>query len=65
MKQSHIRTVVAGVAGGIAINPAMLFTFRLIGFGWKGGGLVSLCTSLTLSSSFGGSLLWQMVSRFQ
>jgi hypothetical protein len=30
----------AGVAGGIAMNLAMLLTFRLIGFGWKGGGIL-------------------------
>ncbi len=40
MKESHLRTVIAGVAGGIAMNLAMLFTFRLIGFGWKGGGIL-------------------------
>jgi hypothetical protein len=40
MKQSHVRTVIAGVAGGIAMNLAMLLTFRLIGFGWKGGGIL-------------------------
>jgi len=38
MKQSHVRTVIAGIGGGIAMNLAMLLTFRLIGFGWKGGG---------------------------
>ena len=40
MKQSYVRTVIAGVAGGIAMNLAMLLTFRLIGFGWKGGGIL-------------------------
>jgi hypothetical protein len=40
MKLSHVRTVIAGVAGGIAMNLAMLLTFRLIGFGWKGGGIL-------------------------
>jgi hypothetical protein len=40
MKQSHVRTVIAGIAGGIAMNLAMLLTFRLIGFGWKGGGIL-------------------------
>jgi len=40
MKQSHLRTVIAGVGGGIAMNLAMLLTFRLIGFGWKGGGIL-------------------------
>jgi hypothetical protein len=32
MKESHVRTVIAAVAGGIAMNLAMLLTFRLIGF---------------------------------
>jgi hypothetical protein len=40
MKTSHIRTIIAGIAGGIAMNLAMLLTFRLIGFGWKGGGIL-------------------------
>jgi hypothetical protein len=40
MKPSHVRTVIAGVAGGMAMNLAMLLTFRLIGFGWKGGGIL-------------------------
>jgi hypothetical protein len=40
VKQSHVRTVIAGVAGGIAMNLAMLLTFRLIGFGWEGGGIL-------------------------
>jgi len=40
VKQSHIRTVIAGIVGGIAMNLAMLLTFRLIGFGWKGGGIL-------------------------
>jgi MFS superfamily sulfate permease-like transporter len=40
MKQSHVRTIIAGVAGGIAMNLAMLLTFRLIGFGWKGNGIL-------------------------
>jgi hypothetical protein len=34
------KTVLAGVAGGLAMNVAMLLTFRLLGFGWKGGGIL-------------------------
>ena len=34
------RTVMAGIAGGIAINVVMLLTFRLIGFGWDGRGIL-------------------------
>ncbi|AEG70237.1 hypothetical protein [Ralstonia solanacearum] len=35
-----IRTLVAGLAGGLTLNVAMLLTFRLIGFGWRGGGFL-------------------------
>lgn len=34
------RTLVAGVVGGIAMNVVMLLTFRLLGFGWDGGGFL-------------------------
>lgn len=34
------RTVLAGLAGGFATNVMMLVTFRLIGFGWTGGGVL-------------------------
>jgi hypothetical protein len=37
---SNTRTVIAGVAGGLAINVAMLLTFRLLGFGWNGAGIL-------------------------
>jgi hypothetical protein len=41
MKQASLgRTVLAGLAGGMAMNVAMLLTFRLIGFGWNGGGIL-------------------------
>lgn len=40
MAISNIRMVVAGLAGGLALNIAMLLTFRLIGFGWNGGGIL-------------------------
>jgi len=34
------RTLVAGLAGGLTLNVVMLLTFRLIGFGWNGGGFL-------------------------
>jgi len=30
----------AGLAGGLTLNLAMLLTFRLIGFGWQGKGIL-------------------------
>lgn len=30
----------AGLAGGITLNVVMLLTFRLLGFGWNGGGML-------------------------
>jgi hypothetical protein len=35
-----MRTFLAGLAGGLALNVAMLLTFRLLGFGWDGGGIL-------------------------
>jgi hypothetical protein len=40
MERSITRTVVAGLAGGFALNLTMLVTFRLIGFGWDGSGIL-------------------------
>ncbi len=40
LKPSLSRTVLAGIGGGFAMNLAMLFTFRLIGFGWSGKGIL-------------------------
>lgn len=40
MKRSMMRTVLAGLAGGAAMNLAMVLTFRAIGFGWDGGGIL-------------------------
>jgi hypothetical protein len=40
MKPSHAKTVLAGVAGGFAMNAAMLITFRFVGFGVKGDGIL-------------------------
>lgn len=34
------RTVLAGLAGGIAMSVAMAATFRGFGFGWHGGGVL-------------------------
>lgn len=33
-------TIFAGICGGVALNIVMLLTFRLIGFGWHGGGIL-------------------------
>lgn len=35
-----LRTLIAGLAGGLAMNLAMLFTFRALGFGWHGDGIL-------------------------
>ena len=40
MRHSIFGTLIAGLAGGLALNLAMLLTFRLIGFGWNGGGIL-------------------------
>jgi hypothetical protein len=40
VKPSAIRTALAGVAGGVAMNITMLLTFRLLGFGWTGNGIL-------------------------
>jgi len=40
MRTSHARTLLAGVAGGFAMNLMMLLTFRFIGFGVHGGGIL-------------------------
>ncbi|MBV6519793.1 MAG: hypothetical protein L3J18_05670 [Candidatus Brocadia sp.] len=34
------RTLLAGLAGGAVLNLVMVFTFRLVGFGWNGGGIL-------------------------
>jgi hypothetical protein len=34
------KTIIAGLTGGITVNIVMLLTFRLIGFGWNGGGIL-------------------------
>lgn len=40
MNNGSGKTVLAGLAGGIAMNVVMLLTFRLLGFGWNGGGIL-------------------------
>ncbi|MGH9846804.1 MAG: hypothetical protein ACREEM_49530 [Blastocatellia bacterium] len=35
-----LRMIFAGLAGGMTMNVAMLLTFRLIGFGWNGDGIL-------------------------
>jgi hypothetical protein len=40
VKPSTIRTALAGTAGGMAMNITMLLTFRLLGFGWNGKGIL-------------------------
>lgn len=40
MKAPVTSTVIAGLLGGLAMNAAMLLTFRLIGFGAQGDGIL-------------------------
>jgi hypothetical protein len=40
VKNPILRTLIAGLAGGLAMNVVMLLTFRLAGFGWNGGGIL-------------------------
>lgn len=35
-----LRTILAGLAGGMTMNIVMLLTFRLLGFGWNGDGIL-------------------------
>jgi hypothetical protein len=35
-----LRKLLAGLAGGITLNLVMVLTFRLLGFGWQGGGIL-------------------------
>jgi hypothetical protein len=35
-----LRTLIAGIGGGMTMNLVMLLTFRLIGFGWDGNGIL-------------------------
>jgi hypothetical protein len=40
MKISLTKTLLAGLSGGVTLNFTMLLTFRLLGFGWHGGGIL-------------------------
>jgi hypothetical protein len=40
MSCSPCRTILAGLAGGVTLNLTMLLTFRLLGLGWNGGGIL-------------------------
>ena len=40
MQFTFLKTLLAGLAGGFALNLTMLLTFRLIGFGWQGGDIL-------------------------
>lgn len=37
---SKFHAILAGLAGGMAINISMLLTFRLLGFGWNADGIL-------------------------
>lgn len=34
------KVLLAGLVGGITLNLVMILTFRLLGFGWRGGGIL-------------------------
>lgn len=40
MKPTHLKILLAGISGGLAMNLAMLLTFRVLGFGWDGDGIL-------------------------
>lgn len=40
MKNALAKTLLAGLAGGLTLNCVMVLTFRFIGFGWHGGGIL-------------------------
>jgi len=40
MNPNNGRTIFAGLMGGLAMNLTMLLTFRLMGFGWNGDGIL-------------------------
>ena len=40
MKNSLSKTLLAGLLGGLVMNIVMLLTFRLLGFGWDGRGIL-------------------------
>src|SRR3989338_7639645 len=40
MKNPIAKTLLVGLVGGLTLNFVMVLTFRLIGFGWHGGGIL-------------------------
>jgi hypothetical protein len=40
MKTSVLKIFLAGLVGGLVLNIVMLLTFRLLGFGWSGEGIL-------------------------
>lgn len=40
MKNSIGKTVLAGILGGVCLNAILFLTFRLLGFGWHGDGIL-------------------------
>jgi len=40
MKPSITKTILAGIIAGMVINVTMLLTFRVLGFGWNGHGIL-------------------------
>ena len=40
MNRSHFKTLLAGVSGGVVMNLFMLLTFRFLGFGVRGDGIL-------------------------
>jgi hypothetical protein len=40
MKSPISKTLLAGLAGGLTLNFVTVLTFRFIGFGWHGGGIL-------------------------
>ncbi len=40
MRGKALRIILAGTIGGVTMNAAMALTFRLIGFGWNGNGIL-------------------------
>jgi hypothetical protein len=40
ISQASVTTILAGIAGGSSLVIVMLLTFRLIGFGWNGDGVL-------------------------
>jgi hypothetical protein len=45
MKPANRTTVLAGMAGGLAMSLTMLLNFRLLGFGWNGDSILTELSS--------------------